>query len=304
MTIPTEPGIYRDVPNGDYDEIPAVRRSFAWDLFKQSPKHARWIQQHGKTSKALSLGTMVHLAMLQPEEFPRRYAVMPAFELDAKNLTKKKDKVTGEFIAPTPENAKKTGYYKDRVAEFEALCGRDGIEIVPQSDYDTAYHIGHNIRNHDDMQRFFQRGSRNEAVSVWRDEKTGLLCKARYDCLVEGDFPTAVDVKTTSDGSPWGFLRSVRKWGYYFQTAWYLAGLRAHSYVNPNFLFAVAETFGHYEVTVYELEPDTLRLGAKHCRAALDTIAECERTGVWPGYGQGIVPLQLSENELKELDDA
>ncbi|GAG53449.1 unnamed protein product, partial [marine sediment metagenome] len=146
MTIPTEPGIYRDVPNGDYDEIPAVRRSFAWDLFKKSPKHARWIQQHGKTSKALSLGTMVHLAMLQPEEFPRRYSVMPAFDLDVANLTKD---------GKEPKSPKATGYYRGKAAEFESMCGRDGITIVAQDDYDTAYHIGHNIRNHDDMQRFF-----------------------------------------------------------------------------------------------------------------------------------------------------
>lgn len=294
MAIPTEPGIYRDIPNGDYDEIPAVRRTFAWKVFSASPAHACWERDHDKPTKPKSLGVMTHFAMLQPEEFPRSYAVMPAFELDVANLTKSGD---------APKSPKATGYYRGKAAEFDSMCGRDGIAIVTQDDYDTAYHIGRNIRSHPDMQRFFQRGTRNEAVSVWRDKSTGLLCKARYDCLVEGDLPTAVDVKTTADGSPWGFLRSVRKWGYYFQAAWYLAGLRAHSYVSPNFLFAVAETFGHHEVTVYELESETLMLGAHHCRAALDTIAACELCDKWPGYGEGIVPLQLSENELKELEE-
>lgn len=183
------------------------------------------------------------------------------------------------------------------------MCGRDGIVIVPQSDYDTAYHIGRNIRGHGDMEKFFQRGSRNEAVSVWRDEKSGLLCKARYDCLVEGDYPTAVDVKTTADGSPWGFLRSVRKWGYHFQAAWYLAGLRAHSYVDPVFLFAVAETFGHYATNVYRLGPQRLLLGAHQCRKAMDTIAECEKTGVWPDYTKGIAELEEpTEYELEEMN--
>jgi hypothetical protein len=295
MSIPTEPGIYRDVDNGEYDQIEAVRRTFAWKVFKESPHHAKRSELVDTRTKALDFGVMAHLAMLQPEEFPRAYAVMPPFELDPGNLTKANE---------VPKSPKATGYYRAKAAEFESMCKRDGIEIIPQSDYDMAYRIGCNVRAHPDMARFFQRGSRNEAVSVWRDQATGILCKARYDCLVEGDLPTAVDLKTAASGHPFDFMRAVRNNGYYFQAAWYLAGLRAHSYVNPNFLFVVGEKKDDCVVTVYELERETLMLGAKHCRAALDTICACEQSGEWPGYGKGIVPLQLSENELKELDDA
>ena len=83
-----------------------------------------------------------------------------------------------------------------------------------------------------------------------------------------------------------------------------MAGLRAHSYVSPNFLFAVGETFGDCVVSVYTCSAARLQLGALHCRRAIDTIAECERTGVWPAYGQGIIELEeLSDRELQELED-
>jgi hypothetical protein len=241
MSLPSEPGIYRDISWDQYNEIDAVRRSFLWDLFKLSPGHAQHFARVHKESDAMDFGTMVHTALLQPEEFPRCYTIMPAFEADAENLTKQ---------GKVPASPKATTYYREKAKAFEAMCASTGTSIVPQAQYDAAYEMGKKIRGHQVAAKFFQRGASSEAVVLWRHEPTGLLCKARFDCLVEGELPTALDVKTTADALPRGFGYSIRKWGYYFQAAFYLSGLRAVGLKHPNFLFLAGESKEPYAVIV------------------------------------------------------
>ncbi len=290
-----KPGIYRNMSVADYDAIPAVRRTFVWNLYDQSPGHAVYKRDNRQPKKAWDDGTMVHTALLQPEEFPREYVVMPPFEADPGNL-----KADGK--APSPENARRTSYYKSKVKQFAKMCESTGAKVIEQRDYDMAYAIGQGIREHPITSRFFQRGSSNEAVVVAEDPATGLLLKARFDCLVEQGMPTGIDIKTTADAHPRAFQQSVRKFGYYFQAAWYLHLLDLVGLKNANFLFVAGEKTPPYPVVVYECEESTLRLGALHVSKALATYQECEKSGVWPYYGLGIETIQLSDFDLKELE--
>ena len=294
MDTPTKPGIYREMSVEDYDAIPAVRRTFLWNLYNRSPGHAKWMQDNFVATEALSDGTMVHLSVLQPEEFPRQYAVLPPFENDPENRTKQ---------GLEPKNLKSTGYYKEKKAMFTEMCASAGREIVDESKYNMAYELGKRIREHDVTKRFFQRGSANEAVSVWRDVSTDVLCKARYDCLVEEGMPTAVDLKTTADAHPRAFARSIMKWGYYFQAEFYLQGLAANGLHSPNFLIVAGEKSPPYPVVVYECDHKTLKLGALHVAAALKQYKQCMDNNDWPYYSNEICTLQASEWDLKELGD-
>lgn len=293
--IPTEPGIYRDVSVDDYNAIDAVRRSFLWKLYDRSPGHAVYQQEHPMESEALTDGTMVHTSVLQPEEFPRRYAVLPPFEDDPENTTKD---------GSIPKSPRATGYYKGKKAMFEAMSASAGTEIVDSRKYEMAYQLGKRIREHKVCGRFFKRGSSNEATAVWVDPDTGIMCKARYDCLVEEGMPTAVDLKTTADAHPRSFAHSIRKFGYHFQAAFYLEGLIANGLSNPNFLIVAGEKSAPYPVVTYQCEAETLALGRKHFQEALRTYAKCVESGQWPYYGDAIETLQLSEWDLKELENA
>jgi hypothetical protein len=248
----------------------------------------------------MDFGTMVHTALLQPEEFPRCYTIMPAFEKDEDNVLKQKNP-DGTPKKPKPGGEKQTEYYKRNKATFENMCKSTGASIVTQGDYDAAYETGKKIRSHKVAARFFQRGASSEAVVLWRHDPTGLLCKARFDCLVEGELPTALDVKTTADALPRGFGYSIKKWGYYFQAAFYLSGLRAVGLKHPNFLFLACESKEPYAVIVYECEAETLALGDLHMSNAMALYSQCRERNHWPMYDDAIQPMQLSEWDLKEL---
>ena len=292
MTI-NSPGIYRDVPVEEYDAIHALRRTFLWHLFNQSPGQAKYREKHFKPTKALTDGTMVHTALLEPEEFPRKYAVMPAYELDEDNVTKDGD---------APKSPKSTGYYKKKKAEFERICAAGGNELVAQEDYDMAYTFGKNIRKHPVAGRFYKRGTASEAVIVGYIID-GVLCKCRIDSLAEGGMPSGADIKTTADADVRSWRRSVSKFGYYFQAVFYLELMKDAGLMDPNFLFVICDKTPPWEVVVREIGPRTLQLGKLHVTQALQMYRDCVKDDKWPFYAEGIEETEMSDYDLKELED-
>ncbi len=291
MTI-NSPGIYRDVPVEEYDAIPALRRTFAWNIFDKSPGQAVYQRDNPKYKKCWDTGTMTHTALIEPEEFPQKYQVMPAYELDEDNKTKG---------GKVPSSPKMTGYYKDKKAEFEIMCVAGGKDMVTQADYDMAYTFGKNIRKHPVAGRFYKRGTASEAVVV--GEIHGVLCKCRFDSLAEGGMPSGADIKTTKDADAREWRHSVRKFGYYFQAEMYLALARSAGLVDPNFLFIICDKTPPYEVVVREIGPRTLQLGALHVKQALATYKQCVKDDKWPHYPDGIEETEMSDYDLKELED-
>ena len=291
MTI-NSPGIYRDVPVADYDAIPALRRTFLWHLFDSSPGQAKYKQENFKPTKALETGTMVHTALLEPEEFPIRYQVMPAYELDDDNVTKG---------GKVPDSPKATKYYREKKANFERICADGGNELVTQVDYHMARIFGQNIRAHPVAGRFYKRGTASEAVIV--GHLHGVLCKCRCDSLAEGGMPSGADIKTTADADPRSWRHSVRKFGYYFQASFYLELLRDAGLVDPNFLFIICDKTPPYEVVVREIGPRTLQLGALHVKQALELYQQCVKDDKWPFYAEGIEETEMSNYDLRELEN-
>jgi len=291
MTI-TKPGIYRDVPVEEYDAIPALRRTFLWHLFDSSPGQAKYREKHFKPTKALTDGTMTHTALLEPEEFPVKYAVMPAFEDDDDNLTK-----DGEL----PKSPKATGYYRQKKAQFEAMCEAGGTELVTREDYDMTRTFGKNIRKHPVAGRFYKRGTASEAVVVGVINE--VLCKCRFDSLAEGGMPSGADIKTTKDADVREWRRSVKNFGYYFQAAFYLLLARSAGLVDPNFLFIICDKTPPYEVVVREMGPRTLLYGDLHVEQALELYQQCVKDDKWPFYAEGIEETEMSDFDLRELED-
>lgn len=292
--IPTSPGIYRGITEDEYNSIIAVRRTFLWDLHSRSPMYAMWSQNNRKDTEPFRDGRMTHTFVLEPREFLERYERLPSFELDTDNLTKE---------GKAPKSPRATSYYKAKVKEFVERAALKGKEIVDYESYDMAYGIGHNILESSDGRRHFDRGPASEAVAVWKDDATGLLCKARYDCLVEGDMPTAADIKTCRDLRR--FQYDFKDFGYYFQASFYLQGLVANDKHDPNFLFIVGEKTPPYEVPdPVQVDKPSLQLGDIHVAKALKLYKQCVESGQWPARGgSGIQSIGLSDWDLKELEE-
>lgn len=166
-----------------------------------------------------------------------------------------------------------------------------------------------------------------EQSVYWIDEETGELCRCRpdfwrEDCLL-------VDVKTTEDASPEGFAKSLANWRYHVQHPFYVDGvnaaLRQMKARRPawlkadrvrGFVFLAVEKTACVVngmakgVAVYVLDdkpkvlegeatqPSSVELGRAMYRHALRRYAECNRSGVWPGYGEKIMPISVPSFEF------
>ena len=74
----------------------------------------------------MRLGSLVHVLLLEPDEFRAKYVVVPPFHLDDENVTS-----TGK-----PSKMKTTTYCKNKVSDFAKA--NPGKHFVDQDDYDTA----------------------------------------------------------------------------------------------------------------------------------------------------------------------
>lgn len=167
-------------------------------------------------------------------------------------------------------------------------------DIYTQSEYDDAEPIAASLRRpeHAHALDLLSRGAIKERFSWrWLDRD----CRGEPD--VAGD--VLVDLKTTRNADPQRFSSDALRYAYHAQLAWYRNGLVCAGRPAPTDCYIVAvETKPPYPVVVLRLTPHVLDLGERLCRLWMEQLLECERSGHWPGYAQGVIDLDAPE----ELD--
>jgi hypothetical protein len=261
-------GVFYDMAEGDYRSAQAIAGSDAKHILPpKTPAHYA-AHMAGETkreqSRAMLMGTLSHLAVLEPAKLPSSYAVKPEGV----------DFRTKDGKAWRAEQGDKAII---DIAEAEMLGG-----------------IMHSVKAHKAASQLLE-GCDSE-VAMFAEHRTGLWIKGRVDALkVESDNEAViVDVKTTSAGADYGaFSRQAASLNYHVSAAWYchLAGL--NGLPPARFYWIAVEVAPPYAVAVYEIHPDALDLGVGMMNDALELIAQCEDDGHWPGYGATVQALNL-----------
>lgn len=178
----------------------------------------------------------------------------------------------------------------------------DGAVPVLRSEYDAARAMRQAVFDHPVAGALFTSGSA-ELSGYWQDEPTDIRLRFRPDWLTGHiNRVTCIDYKTTISANPDEFVRSVAKYGYHQQAAWYLDGLAANGIDGARFLFVAAEKTPPHPVSVIELDDEAITEGRRLNRLAIDTYARCTETGVWPAYGDDITLISLPAWALPELE--
>lgn len=184
----------------------------------------------------------------------------------------------------------------------EEIRSRGAIPLLP-ADAEHAIGMAAALRSHETAGPLLEPGTGEpEQTYIWRDEETGIWCRALLDWVRPLDI---VDVKTTSDSSPEEIQRSVAKYGYHQQAAWYRDARRAvDGLADSPFFFTVVEKTPPYLVQVVELDEVALAIGAARNRRARQIYADCQRTGIWPGRDTSIRTISLpSWAERRDLEE-
>lgn len=133
----------------------------------------------------------------------------------------------------------------------------------------------------------------------------GRDCGGRPDSY---DRKLVAELKCTVSSKPSKFARQARNLGYKGQVVWYGDGLRAAGLADPEDYYIVAsESAAPYVVTVFKLTPDAVEQARRTYRGWFEQLMVCEQSNEWPGYAQGVVPLEADETfdlDFTGMDEA
>lgn len=258
-----EPGLYDAIPEEQYHASPGVSVS-RLKTFAKAPAKARYGKN--KETGSLRFGSLIHTAILEPDQLDLRYMVSDLERFDPR-----------------------TAAYKE-----ESLKAR-GRELVKRAEYEEALRIQDAVHAHPSAGALLKGDLRVEQSFYWIDPETGLLCRGRADGL-HMDMRAIVDLKSTQDASPdrRGFAMSCGEYKYHWQDAFYREGIEAVTGWEPEaFVFIAVEKDRPYLVGTYELEPVAVERGREDVHEQLRAYAKCLKDDYWPGYSGDIEPLAM-----------
>jgi exodeoxyribonuclease VIII len=261
-------GVFHDMIEQEYRGQTAIAGSDAKHILPpKTPAHYA-AHMAGETrrepSKAMMLGTMAHVAVLEPQQLDAAFVEKPEGIDFRTKLGKEWKEAVGAMPVLDQDEARAVRGIRDSIAANKAAR-----ELLAET---------------------------QSEVALFAEHRTGLWIKGRVDALkVVDDMECVIcDVKTTSAGADYNtFSRQAASLNYHVSAAWYshLAGL--NGLPPARFYWIAVETSAPFAVAVYEIHPDALDLGAGMMNDALGLIAECEDDGVWPGYAPEVQCLNL-----------
>jgi exodeoxyribonuclease VIII len=228
-----------------------------------------------KESDAFAMGHAVHCLALEPEKFDERFAAAPKVD-------------------------RRTTAGKIRWAEH-LEDSKDKI-VIDEQDYADAIACVQALNNHPEFATIMAQPRRVEVPFEF--DLFGHRFKAKPDCIVDS-MKLILDIKTTDDASPHRWQWSAVDYGYHRQAYIYQQAVQLETNEWYRFIFAVVEkpkpsTRGiPPTVALYELDPDTVRMGLEDSAGLVLQYESRLETNNWQQpYSSGIVPLRLPKRRV------
>jgi len=236
-------GWHNDVSNSAYHSGPGISKS-GLDLVHKSINH--FLGAKKEETDAMTLGTAVHAAILEPHTWP------------------------GQFVRG-PDVDRRTAEWKTAAGKAQA----NGLTIMKSDDFDKVELMATAVLSHMDPAIALIKDAAGiaEGSLYQADPRTGLLIRCRPDYLVP-DHHLIIDLKTTKDASPDEFARSCGNFRYDVQDAMYTQ-MVSHAFGGDwKFIFVAVENTPPYNVGVYELSAADKDFGHQTYRADLNKFAQ------------------------------
>ena len=232
-----------------------------------SPKHYRHLLDNPRAdTEAFQRGRLTHALVFERDQINARYTVSPRFNRAMNDDT---------AIAKGYDGGKQAA-----AAWTESVGTR---EVVSADMYAESFGMAQAVLLDPISAPFVTNGWAEHRLE-WIDSATGIECRGRVDhvngCL--SDLKTTRSLVTCE--------RDAARFGYHAQLAWYYDGCVAAgiTFTHPPVLVFV-ENVAPFDVLVLRFDDDDLAVGRRVYRAALDRLAECRKTGLWPGVSGGAI---------------
>lgn len=221
------------------------------------------------------VGKAYHAAILEPETFEQRFAVLPP----------------GAPARPSARlrNAKKPSPSTLAAIDFWDELNASGKTVLPADDYDTVRAMADALRR-DPVCAGLVTGGKREITLRWTEEVPMpdgsvdmLEHKARIDNWLD-DMDIGVDPKSCLSAHPDAFARAATQMRYHQQHAQYCAGFSHCGRPLRAFVFLAQEKEPPYVAKPYTMNGMFEERGFELRLRAMQKVAGALRSGRWPGY--------------------
>ena len=253
------PGVYDVYTNAEYHAADGISKSDL-DLIHKSPAHYK-AARHEDTP-ALRFGTAFHCAVLEHDRFNETYTVI--------------------------EGDRRTKFVKDSIKDAEAA----GKIILTADDFNALMGMAQTVFKNPICAALLRDSLKEHSVF---SELDGVRVKCRPDGW-NVEKGVLFDLKSTEDASPEGFARTVAKYRYHVQDAFYryvVASATNCDADDLSFIFVAVEKKPPFAVALYTLDELAKLQGWVSAREDLRTFREASERDNWPGYSPKIETLAL-----------
>jgi hypothetical protein len=123
-----------------------------------------------------------------------------------------------------------------------------------------------------------------ERAILWYEPDYDIWCKGKIDWIT-ADGQALVDLKKCQLASKFGFLKSIINYEYYTQAAHYMRGYETCMGYRPKeWVWIAAEIAPPNECNTFVADPVDIDIAEDRVLTWYERFAECQKTGVWPGY--------------------
>lgn len=234
------------------------------------------LEEPREDTDALRFGRIVHCAVFEPLEFPRRYVVVNALDEDPRaNRGKKPGKTAWkQWQADHPGKELSSDEWKRHLLAEQ----NPGKEFLTEADYDRALAMGDALRRNTHAAKYLAVAGAPEVAIQWTDPETKLPCKARLDWLIDAPL-TDCDLKTARSIRYHAFSSQAWKLGYFHQLVFHRMGLQELTGRNPALRILAVENVPPFDAAVFEPDEDSLYAAGEEVREVLVKVARARREG-------------------------
>lgn len=251
----------------DYHAETRYVSASAMEVFRSSPSlyHARFIEKSlplVQPTASMRLGSALHCLVLEPDVFEETYTVAPSCD-------------------------RRTKEGKAAWAAFEA--SNNGKTLLSADERESVHFMAESILRHGKARQILEAESKREFSVKFPMEY--VPCKTRFDLVIPG---LIVDLKTATDPSPDGWIKSAANYGYHRQAAFYRFAYSHHFGSDAEHCHLVVRNQAPYEVAIYMLDEDAIRVGELQVLESLRRLRECRDSGKWSApWESGFMRLSL-----------
>lgn len=239
-------------------------------LAEKTPAHLRaYLDGEVKEeTDAMRFGTIFHRAIGEPDTYRDGFFIRP----EKMSFTTKEGKA-----------------WRDEHKDKPVLTTTEAKQIEK---------MAYAVHTHPFAKRLLFGGIPEQSIFV--EDGQGTLRKSRLDVLTKGN--VVADLKSTESANLESFERSISRYRYHVQAAYYLDNCNLAGIDKQAFFFICVEKSPPYAVRCLQLDGTVIEYGRTLYQHDLQLWRNCLESGEWPAWGDGYDECALPQYELRQLE--